>query len=163
VPFHGGFGLLNIHGIAKPTYRAFELLHHLGTELLPVEGAHPTVDVWIVRRVDGATILLTNFALPRHPIAARTVRISLRNVSAPVRATIQRIDQQHANAKRRWQELGEPEYPDPQVLAQLHAASALRHDVQAVRHSDGGVELDVMLPPLGVAAVTLEFAARSRD
>jgi beta-xylosidase len=22
VPFHGGFGLLNLHGIAKPTYRA---------------------------------------------------------------------------------------------------------------------------------------------
>ena len=30
VPFHGGFGLLNIHGIAKPAYRAFELLHALG-------------------------------------------------------------------------------------------------------------------------------------
>ena len=30
VPFHGGFGLLNLHGIAKPTYRAFELLHKLG-------------------------------------------------------------------------------------------------------------------------------------
>ena len=31
VPFHGGFGLLTLHGIAKPTYRAFELLHKLGT------------------------------------------------------------------------------------------------------------------------------------
>jgi xylan 1,4-beta-xylosidase len=27
VPFHGGFGLLNLHGIAKPAYRAFQLLH----------------------------------------------------------------------------------------------------------------------------------------
>lgn len=34
VPFHGGFGLLNLHGIPKPTYRAFQLLHHLGTELV---------------------------------------------------------------------------------------------------------------------------------
>ena len=40
VPFHGGFGLLTIHGIAKPTYRAFELLHELGTERLPVGGQH---------------------------------------------------------------------------------------------------------------------------
>jgi xylan 1,4-beta-xylosidase len=30
VPFHGGFGLLNIHGIAKPSYRAFQLLHAFG-------------------------------------------------------------------------------------------------------------------------------------
>src|SRR5450755_112502 len=113
VPFHGGFGLLNIHGIAKPTYRAFELLHHLGTELLPVAGGHPTVDVWIIRNANSATVLLTNFALPRHPIATQVVRINLRNASAPVKATIQRIDQQHANAKHRWQELGEPHYPDP--------------------------------------------------
>ena len=49
VPFHGGFGLLNIHGIAKPAYRAYELLHHVGTELLPVEGAHATVDAWVIR------------------------------------------------------------------------------------------------------------------
>jgi xylan 1,4-beta-xylosidase len=49
VPFHGGFGLLNIHGVAKPTYRAYELLHALGTEMLPVDGTHPTVDAWVVR------------------------------------------------------------------------------------------------------------------
>lgn len=30
VPFHGGFGLLNLHGIPKPTYRAYELFHRLG-------------------------------------------------------------------------------------------------------------------------------------
>src|SRR5450631_3404145 len=162
VPFHGGFGLLNIHGIAKPAYRAFELLHTLGTEMMPVEGTHSTVDAWVVRREGSTTVLLTNFALPRHPIAAQVVRVSLRNVSAPIKATIQRIDQQHANAKRRWQELGEPEYPNPKVLAQLHAASTLRHELHAVRHSGDVVEVDIDMPPLGVAAVTLEFSA-ARD
>jgi xylan 1,4-beta-xylosidase len=160
VPFHGGFGLLNIHGIAKPTYRAFQLLHHLGTELLPVEGSHATVDVWVVRRGDSVTVLLTNFALPRHPISTEVVRVVLRSARAPSRATIARIDQQHANAKRRWQELGEPAYPDPKTLAQLHTASELHREVQAVRHSADVVELDVEMPPLGVAAVTLEFTAR---
>ena len=46
LPFHGGFGLLTLHGIPKPTYRAFELLHRLGEERLPVEGNHETVDAW---------------------------------------------------------------------------------------------------------------------
>ncbi|HEY5101767.1 MAG TPA: glycosyl hydrolase, partial [Steroidobacteraceae bacterium] len=159
VPFHGGFGLLNIHGIAKPSYRAFQLLHHLGTELLPVEGAHATVDVWVVRRGDEVTILLTNFALPRHPIASQVVRVVLRHVRAPSKATIERIDQQHANAKRRWQELGEPEYPDAKTLAQLHAASELHREVQVLHHSGDVIELDVEMPPLGVAAVTLTFTA----
>ena len=38
VPFHRGFGLLNLQGIANPTYRAFEPLHKLGTERLLVDG-----------------------------------------------------------------------------------------------------------------------------
>lgn len=29
-PFHGGFWLLSLHGVPKPTYRAFELLHDIG-------------------------------------------------------------------------------------------------------------------------------------
>jgi xylan 1,4-beta-xylosidase len=44
VPFHGGFGLFNLYGIPKPIYRAFQLLHQLGTERLPVDGTHGTVD-----------------------------------------------------------------------------------------------------------------------
>ena len=40
--------MLNIHGIAKPSYRAYQLLHRLGFEQLPVTGSHSTVDVWVV-------------------------------------------------------------------------------------------------------------------
>jgi xylan 1,4-beta-xylosidase len=47
VPFHGGFGLLNLHGIAKPTYRAFQLLHRSGTELLEFHGTHATVNALV--------------------------------------------------------------------------------------------------------------------
>ncbi|HWA88717.1 MAG TPA: hypothetical protein VG889_01695 [Rhizomicrobium sp.] len=68
VPFQGGFGLMNIHGVPKPAYRAFQLLHSLGGELLPVKGSHATVDAWAVRGGDKLTLLMTNFALPRHPV-----------------------------------------------------------------------------------------------
>jgi xylan 1,4-beta-xylosidase len=163
VPFHGGFGLLSLHGIAKPAYRAFELLHQLGTELLQVDGAHATVYAWVIRQARKATILLTNFALPRHPITAAQVRVSLRNADAPIQATIQRIDEHHANAKRCWQDLGEPTYPDARALAQLHAESVLQHDRQAFRHADGILEFDVALPPQAVAAVTMQFATRLID
>src|SRR5437764_6362641 len=77
VPFHGGFGLLNLHGIPKPTYRAFELLHALGTKLLLIDGLHETVDAWVVRREDAVTVLLTNHASPRHPIKTEQVRLHL--------------------------------------------------------------------------------------
>ena len=66
VPFQGGFGLLNLHGIAKPIYRAFELLHRLGTEILDVEGHHETVDAWFVRRPNGGYHVAYQ---PRHAAA----------------------------------------------------------------------------------------------
>jgi xylan 1,4-beta-xylosidase len=157
VPFHGGFGLLNIHGIAKPSYRAYELLHALGAELLDVDGAHPTVDAWIVRGDREVTVLLTNFALPRHPIEAESVRVTLINAGEPNGATVRRIDDDHANAKRKWRELGAPEYLSADMLAQLNAASVLGMECQAFTCREGRVEIEVVLAPLSVTAITLGY------
>jgi xylan 1,4-beta-xylosidase len=158
VPFHGGFGLLNLYGIAKPAYRGFELLHALGSELLAVEGAHATVDAWVVRGADSVTVLLTNFALPRHPIAAETVRISLARARHPAEASVRRIDADHANAKRRWLEMGSPEYLSAADLAELDAASQCAPEPQPFDFDSGMLSFDVNMPPLSVAAITLRFA-----
>ncbi|MGH8008865.1 MAG: GH39 family glycosyl hydrolase, partial [Candidatus Binatia bacterium] len=110
IPFHGGFGLLNLHGIAKPMYRAYELLHRLGTELLTLEGTHETVDAWVVRKERAVTVLLTNHALPRHPLKTELVHLRLTDAPAPRTAYLERVDEDHANAQRVWQEMGEPKY-----------------------------------------------------
>jgi xylan 1,4-beta-xylosidase len=159
VPFHGGFGLLNIHGIAKPAYRAFELLHALGTEMLPIEGTHPTVDAWAVRGERSATVLFTNYALPRHPIGTETIQIKLANAQPPIQATIRRIDSDHANAKRRWQEMGSPEYLNAAVVAELNAVSRCEPEPHPFVFQDGALGFDITLPPLSVAAVTFRFPA----
>jgi Glycosyl hydrolases family 39 len=46
VPFHHGMGLQTIHGIPKPTYRMFEMLHRMGKTRLPVKyDAESTVEM----------------------------------------------------------------------------------------------------------------------
>jgi xylan 1,4-beta-xylosidase len=162
VPFHGGFGLLNIHGVAKPSYRAFELLHALGAELLTVEGAHPTVDVWVVRRARSVTVLLTNFALPRHPIADERVHVALANTQTPARASIRRIDSEHANAKRRWLQMGSPDYLSAELVAELDAHSICKPEPQPFAFARGELGFDVDLPPLSVASATFHFPQRKR-
>ncbi len=107
-PFQGGFGLLTMQGVAKPSYRAFELLHHLGTQVYLVDGLHETVDAWVVGGGNAVTVLLTNHALPRHPIKAENVHIQLHGIRPPNRVTIERIDEDHANPKRLWREMGAP-------------------------------------------------------
>ena len=38
-PFHNGYGILSVDGIAKPAYRAFQILRNLPTRLAPLKAA----------------------------------------------------------------------------------------------------------------------------
>ena len=158
VPFHGGFGLLNLHGIAKPTYRAFELLHKLGNERLLVDGLHETVNAWVTRENGRIAVLLVNHALPRHSISKQRVRVHLAQAPEPSSVWVERIDEQHANAKRRWQALGAPEYLTSATLEQLHGASRVTRQACAWTWRDQRIALELELPPHGVAALSVELA-----
>lgn len=163
LPFHGGFGLLTLHGVPKPTYRAFELLHRLGAERLLVDGHHHTVDAWIVRRDATVTALLSNHALPRHPIATERVEILLTEAPEPRGVIVERIDEAHANARRLWIEMGRPEYLTPADVEHLEAASRLAAEPLAWSRGAGVVRTAVDLPPHSVAAVTFDLNGRARD
>ncbi|MBA3833293.1 MAG: beta-xylosidase [Chthoniobacterales bacterium] len=156
-PFQGGFGLITINGIAKPAYRAYELLHDLGDEALTVRGHHDTVDVSVVRNKKAVTILITNFALPRHPIKMEDVHITLENLTkAPARARLRRIDHDHANARRRWEEIGSPEYLSTDALGALKKASKMITEKLEFDYQVHRLELNVAVPPLGIAAIKLK-------
>jgi xylan 1,4-beta-xylosidase len=157
IPFHGGFGLLNIHGIAKPIYRAFQLLHGLGSELLEVKGSHPTIDVWVVCKEKSATVLITNLAMPRHPIQTELIHLRLLDAPAPKTAWIERIDKDHANARALWHTMGEPEYLSALEVEQLAQASALRQEPQPWIREQDELEFHVSLPAQSVTAITVEF------
>ena len=157
VPFHGGFGLQNIHGIAKPAYRAFQLLHELGTEMLPVEGLHETVSAWLVRGERKATLMLTNFALPRHPISTEQVSLVLKGAASAGDASVQRIDLEHANAKRRWGQMGKPEYLSAEMVRELTQVSLLRKEPVRVTSDNGALNLEISMPPQSVGSIELLF------
>ena len=159
-PFHGGFGLLSLHGIPKPAYRTFQLLRDLGHERLLVDGLHHTMDVSVVRDAGPSTamtVLVTNHALPRHPIETEHVRITLTGTLEPRQVTCRRIDDDHANPKREWRALGAPLYPDAAVIERLELGSRLRHEPMSCDYSDGTCRFDMTMPPHAVAAVRLTF------
>ena len=108
------------------------------------------------------TILLANYALPRHPIENQSVRVILQNVVVGAKATIRRIDQDHANAKCKWQEMGAPEYLDTGALAELHTSSCLQSEAQACRYRGRVLELDIELTPRAVAAISVRFPEHMR-
>lgn len=158
VPFHGGFGLLNLHGIPKPAYRAFELLRHIGTEQFLVDGLHETVDCLVIRKDSTVTVLLTNHTTPGHSIDTEHLEIRLNTVSEPSEAFIHRIDADHANPKAMWIEMGQPEYLTKKEVEKLEDASQVVEQPQRFRYEEGVLFLKTDLPPHAVAAITIHFA-----
>src|SRR5688572_25251229 len=161
-PFHGGFGLMNLHGIPKPTYRAFELLHQLGNRQWLVDGLHETVDCSVVGNGKGLTILLTNHTTPGHSIETEVVELRLDNAPQPFSAHIQRIDTEHANPKLIWEEMGQPEYLTRKEIDQLEGASQLVKERQPFKYRDNAIFIMTKLPAHAVAAVTISFEPSGR-
>lgn len=157
LPFHGGFGLLTLHGIPKPTYRTFELLYDLGDRQSLVDGLHETVDCSVIQKDSSVTAWLTNHTTPGHTIKTEDIEIRLDNAREPIAARIRRIDEEHANAKRVWDEMGQPEYLSRKDIERLEEASQLVSKKQPIEFRDGSVFLRTTLPAHGVAAVTIDF------
>lgn len=162
VPFHGGFGLLNLHGIPKPVYRAFELLHRTGTERLLLSGSHDTVDAWVVRGDGRVTVLVTNHAQPRHAIATEIVRVTLRDMSSPRRVRVERIDESNANPVKVWHEMGNPVYLTATQVDELRASSELVAEPLPYQYEDRALSFTLTVPPHGTAAVTIEGLEAAR-
>jgi xylan 1,4-beta-xylosidase len=162
-PFHGGFGLLNLYGIAKPAYRAYQLLYRLGDKQLAVDGTHSTVDVWVIRGDDEIAVYCTNWSLPRHPIANERISISLIHAPPPATATITRIDARHANVKKAWIKMGAPEYPLARQVRQLHAASELKPSPLSCKYADNVIDFEFTMPPQAFAAVTFELKSHRKS
>lgn len=158
VPFHGSFGLQTIHGIAKPTYRAMQLLHGLGNERLQVDGSHPTVDAWAVRsNATHIDLLLGNHAFPHQAIATEAVTWHVQSSRKPKSARVQRVDAGHCNSRQAWVAMGSPGYLDAKQAAELDDASQLKAEPVAVDAHDDGFDITLNLPPHAIAAVRVEL------
>jgi xylan 1,4-beta-xylosidase len=161
VPFHGGFGLLNLYGVAKPVYRGFELLGQLGTRHWPLATSHPTVSAWVgAPQDDGVScVLLINVAMPRHAVSTELVTVRLDGTKGrrPRTAVVARIDDDHANPKAAWERMGRPEYPHPHQVDALNGASTITPESIPVDGDGERTTLSLALPPNGMALVRIEW------
>jgi xylan 1,4-beta-xylosidase len=70
-----------------------------------------------------------------------------------------RIDDDHANPRRAWQDMGEPDYPSPHQVEAMHAASALRPQAHLLCVVEDQIEFDLIMPPQSVAALKIDLAS----
>ncbi len=166
VPFHGGFGLINLYGVPKPVYRGLELLLQLGTRQWSVAQRTENVSTWVGASDDDkvTSALFVNVAMPRHTIGTELVQLQLSHSGDrhPRAAFVSRIDEQHANPVAAWHAMGDPEYLSSAQVDALHVASAVVPQAIPFVASDGRTTVDLSLPPDAVCLLRIEWEARPR-
>jgi xylan 1,4-beta-xylosidase len=150
---HGGFGLLTVGNVRKPRFWALRLAEELGRDLVRLDlsgdGAGSLVDGWATRGGDGTVqLLLWNATLDQSkvagdPLLARHVRLDVEG--GPYRATVARIDRDHASVADRYRG---GDWPTEEEWAELREADRLEEEPL------DGLELDLPMP--GVARIRLE-------
>ncbi len=167
VPFHGGFGMMNLYGIPKPIYRAFEMIRKLGNERIDLHGGTDNVIGWIGRDSKdsqrSAHVVLINQAMPRHAVQDEAVVLRL-NAPEGMQArmvSLSRVDDQHANPEKAWRDIGAPEYLKPDQVNALIEESMPQAESVA-HHMIGDVlEIRLTLLPQSVNCVRIEWAVRA--
>jgi xylan 1,4-beta-xylosidase len=124
-------GLMNVYGIPKPSYRAFQLLHWTGNELLKTtpdtfESDIETLGVFAVGG-NGTSVFLVNWNVKNQPITDRTVKVEIFGFSDPhlIAAQVFYVDSRNTTALPAWSKMGMPEYITAKQVAQLKIASEL--------------------------------------
>lgn len=166
--FHGGFGMINLQGIAKPVFHAYRFLHRLGDELL-VRGESS-----VVTR-DGSSGKLSCLAWhypPEMPLSvpasfdtrdkAREVsdlgrpeelRIRLQGVRPGAEFELEILDRDHGNAMRAWEKMGCPEPPTREQCAVLREAAMATRVEKIQADQSGCLDAVATLHPWAVAAL----------
>jgi xylan 1,4-beta-xylosidase len=175
-PYFKGFRSLATNGIHKPVLNAFKMLGQLTGDEVPLtsDGAldldemlstgvrgRPDVNGMAVAGSGYVKILLWNYHddLVETKPAPMQVKVKLpEGFGARARLTHYRIDDTHSNAYTKWIELGRPQTPGPEILAQLKTAMQLQMPapVRVVDAQSGYITLGFELPRFGLSLVVLE-------
>ncbi len=139
--FHGGFGMINIHDIPKPTYHMFHFFSQLGSRVLD-----RTPRSLFTRRDDGHLVGVmwcpNNRAIDSQ---RRTFRLALLDDGKTYVARTLLVDETHGNAYRTWKLLGRHRNPSRDQVALLRESARPACQYHALTKSDGPAHLEVTL------------------
>ncbi len=124
--FHGNYGLLNLNGLRKPGYLAFQLLGRLGDARIPVEGRDTDALNNAVATLDdaGCSVLVYRYSAESAPCVERgSVTVELPAGWTP--KVLHRITSTENNILDTWRQAGAPKYLRTDVLAALKAVNTL--------------------------------------
>jgi len=130
--FHGGFGMQTQSGIRKPVYRALQFLKEAGNERYDIpsnpESVNGDPDIAVFVRNGMPQILLGLPDLSGAEDICRTIELTVPVEETPKKAILRRIDENHVNPKKVWEEMGSPKTPNLRQVREIEEVSAAERE-----------------------------------
>ncbi|MBD8069061.1 GH39 family glycosyl hydrolase [Bacillus sp. PS06] len=149
--FHGGFGLIGLNRIPKPTFHLFSFFNQLGEELL-----YRDDKIIVTRRANGSISLVAwNVVMEKGRGYERTIEMK---IPVPCKENFikrQTVDENHANPWKAWQQMGRPRFPDKASVETLRALANPKVSTERTQTEDGMLTLAMTLTKNEVTLVEI--------
>lgn len=117
--FHGGFGLIALNGIPKPTYHLFSFFSKMGDEQL-----YRDENMLVTRRKDGTIALIAwNPVNVKEPDTIKEFEVVLPYDQEYAFMKKQTVNEIYGNPLKTWIQMGRPRFPDKGMVATLKQAA----------------------------------------
>jgi xylan 1,4-beta-xylosidase len=132
--FHGGYGLINLQGLRKPSYHAFQLLARLGHERVTVasSGTDSFRNAIVTASDRTAHVLVYAYDHGDNPPRS-SVEVSVELPANAKAGALYRINSTENNVIAGWRNLGSPAYLSRAQIRELTATNQLQPSFGAVR------------------------------
>jgi xylan 1,4-beta-xylosidase len=175
MPWFEGYRTLSTNGIHKPVLNAFKMLGQMKGDELPLTSdgtvgldqilkssvrLQPDINGMAVADDQSVRILIWNYHDFLVPAESASIKLKVKlppDFGSKAKLTHYRIDDTHSNAYTKWLELGSPQNPSPEMLAELRAAMELEmiKPSSFINISNNQVSLQFDLPRFGLSLIVL--------
>ncbi len=125
--FHGGFGIQTQSGIPKPVFYALKMLAKTGDERINLgeDATDGEIGIAAFRSSSEVQILLFRQKMKNTELAKEKAEVSVESSSKPKRIIMERIDEEHCNPLKVWEDMGQPDALNSSEAAEIIRKSAM--------------------------------------
>lgn len=139
--FHGGFGMLTINGIPKPGFYAMKMLAQAGEKRIDLgkDATDGEIGIAAFESETEKQVLLFRQKMKNLDLPEETAKVTVEMEQAPRKVILQRIDEDHCNPLKIWEEMGRPEGLNAGEVTQIKEKSCMAEEEMAFEFKDGNV------------------------
>ncbi|MBR2822568.1 MAG: hypothetical protein IKE24_02645 [Clostridia bacterium] len=141
--FHGGFGMLSQNGIPKPVYHAMKMLSDAGDQRMDLgeEATKGEIGIAAFRKGKDTQVILFRQKMKNMDLPKEKAVVRLELAQKPARVLLRRVDEEHGNPLRLWEEMGSPVSLNRQEVEALKRESAVEREACEFDWTDGTLTL----------------------